>query len=127
MARILVADDNEAVAEIIQQSLEQFGFEVVLALNGQDALEIALSGMVDIALIDILMPPGIDGIAVLRAIREAHLPRHLPVVLLTALPGQDERERGMQAGADAYCVKPMRIAEMVPLLHSLLGDAPPAP
>jgi DNA-binding response OmpR family regulator len=128
MTRVLVAEDNASVAEILQTGLQQSGYEVVLATNGQAALEIALTGNVDIALLDILMPPGISGFDVLRKIREreANLPRHLPVILLTASQNQDEQNHGMQAGADAYRVKPMRLAHLVSLIQSLLPGAPPA-
>jgi|SRR6185437_13464019 len=128
MTRVLVAEDDPPVAEIMQTGLQKSGYEVVLASNGQAALEIALAGSVDIALLDLRMPPGISGIDVVREIREreANSPRHLPVILFTATQDQDEQNRGMQAGADAYRVKPMRLAHLVSLIQSLLPGAPPA-
>jgi DNA-binding response OmpR family regulator len=125
MVRILVAEDVPEMAEVFKRALELGGFTVFVAPDGPTALDIALSGQVDIVLLDIRLP-GRDGISVLRAIRAAALPRHLPVVVLTAFDSPEERARGLAAGADEYYAKPVSMIRLVPHLLDLAHGQHPS-
>jgi CheY-like chemotaxis protein len=115
--RVLVADDVPEIADILSTALRRAGYQVTQAPDGVSALDIVLSGQVDLALLDIRMP-GLDGLSVLRQIRAGGL--MLPVILLTANVTQDEMQHGMRLGADAYILKPFRIADVVALLQRWL-------
>lgn len=131
MARILIAEDMPDIAEILRMGLTHRGFEVVVVADGEAALATALGSAIDLAILDVHMPK-LSGTQVLQRIRAAALPRHLPVIMLTADPSRDARDRGLQAGADGYCIKPFRMAEIFQLIESLLhrpatGVASPTP
>ena len=131
MPRILIAEDMPDIAEILRMGLTHRGFEVIVAIDGEAALAAALGRDIDLAILDVHMPK-MNGTQVLQRIRAAALPRHLPVIMLTADPSKDERARGVQAGADGYCIKPFRMADIIHLIESLLprpatGTAIPTP
>ncbi len=126
MVRILVADDVPEIAEVFKRGLEIAGYTVLTAIDGQTALAIALSGQVDLVMLDIRLPQR-DGISVLQAIRAAPLPRHLPVVVVTAFDTPEERARCIAAGADAFYAKPVSMAKIIPHVQALLNaHRPPA-
>src|SRR5262249_22924418 len=81
-------------------------FDVVTAMNGNDALETIRRTKPDIVLLDVMMP-GIDGIEVCRQIKGDTLTQHIPVVMVTALDQPDDRVRGLEAGADDFLTKPV--------------------
>ena len=122
MSRILVAEDSADIREILQIGLSQKGFEVVLAHDGSQALEIALTGTVDLAILDILMPQ-LSGIEVLHQIRAANM-RQIPVILLSALITRPEQAKGFAAGANAYIIKPFHLTEVVSEVRKLLSAHP---
>lgn len=122
MARILVAEDSADIREILQIGLSQKGFEVVLAQDGSQALEIALAGTIDLAILDILMPK-LNGIEVLHQIRAANM-RQIPVILLSALIAHSEQAKGFAAGANAYIIKPFHLTEVVSEVRKLLQVHP---
>lgn len=122
MDRILVAEDSADIGEILQIGLSQKGFEVVLARDGLQARDIALSGGIDLAILDILMPQ-LSGIEVLRQMRAAPQ-RQIPVILLSALIAPPEQARGFAAGANAYIIKPFHLKEVVGEVRKLLPPHP---
>ncbi len=82
--RVLVVEDDVARANVLQAELEDAGFAVLRAANGDDGLRIAIADKPDIVLLDILLP-GIDGLAVLQKLREDEWGKHVPVIMLTNL------------------------------------------
>jgi two-component system chemotaxis sensor kinase CheA len=101
---VLVVDDALTVRELQRTILERAGFEVRTASDGTDALARLAEAPADLVLSDIEME-GMDGLGLTRAIRDDARWRNLPVVLLTSRSGDDDRRRGLEAGADAYIVK----------------------
>jgi DNA-binding response OmpR family regulator len=101
-ARILVVDDDEALAEMIGIVLRNDGFEPVFCADGGQALEVFRSAKPDLVLLD-LMLPGIDGIEVCRQIRAES---DVPIVMLTAKADTSDVVRGLESGADDYVPKP---------------------
>ncbi|MCW1249424.1 MtrAB system response regulator MtrA [Acaricomes phytoseiuli] len=119
-ARILVIDDDEALAEMIGIVLGNDGFDPFFCADGAAALEAFRAGKPDLVLLD-LMLPGIDGIEVCRQIREES---DVPIVMLTAKSDTADVVRGLESGADDYVPKPFKPAELVARVRARLrpGD-----
>ena len=105
-ASILVVDDMEPNRRLMQAKLEAKYYTVFLAADGPHALECAARQQPDIVLLDVMMP-GMDGYEVCRRLKSNSATRHIPVVMLTALTDQDDRLRGLEAGADDFLSKPI--------------------
>ena len=108
--RILVVEDEPAIAEFVERGLRAAGYAVDCAADGERGERRALGGHYDLVLLDILLP-GKDGLEVLGAIREGD--RHTPVILLTALGEIEDRVRGLDRGATDYVVKPFSMEELL--------------
>ncbi|GAA1820794.1 MtrAB system response regulator MtrA [Nesterenkonia flava] len=115
-ARILVVDDDEALAEMIGIVLRNDGFEPTFCATGDAALEAFRSSKPDLVLLD-LMLPGKDGIEVCREIRDE---ADTPVIMLTAKSDTADVVRGLEAGADDYVPKPFKPAELVARVRARL-------
>ena len=115
-ARILVVDDDEALAEMIGIVLRNDGFDPVFCADGAQALEVFRSSKPDLVLLD-LMLPGMDGIEVCRQIRAES---DLPIVMLTAKSDTADVVRGLESGADDYVPKPFKPAELVARVRARL-------
>ncbi|MBS7807102.1 response regulator [Variovorax sp. PCZ-1] len=119
MHRILVVDDEEAIRKNIERLLSLEGYEVATAPNGQHGLVIARSMLPDIIITDINMP-GMDGFAMLDAIRHHPELDRAIVIMLTAADERDSMRRGMRLGADDYLTKPFRREELLDAINSQL-------
>ena len=111
---ILVAEDNELSAHVLEQSLARQGHRVRLASNGREVLTLAEQGGFDLLLLDVHMPE-LDGFQVVRAVRERELTTggHLPIIALTARSRKVDRERCLAAGMDDFQTKPIRPADLL--------------
>lgn len=117
-SRILIADDNEANLELLSGILTNDGYRVVMARNGNEALNIVRKGLVDVALLDVIMP-GRTGFAACQEIKLDPETRLIPVVLVTSLTDLDDRVHGLLCGADDFLNKPIRKHELLARVHSL--------
>ncbi|MBK6684758.1 MAG: response regulator transcription factor [Deltaproteobacteria bacterium] len=115
--RVLLVEDTVALARSLGQGLEEEGYSVDLAYNGEDGLHLASEINYDAIVLDRMLPR-LDGLTVLRRLRAAG--RRTPVLLLTALGEVDERVGGLDAGADDYLVKPFAFAELLARLRALV-------
>jgi CheY-like chemotaxis protein len=106
MKRILVAEDWPSSRELIRAVLDGVGYEVIEAVDGQDALKKAYSGSFDLIILDLQMPK-IDGFGVLEALRQDVRFAKVPILALTASAMQGDRERAMAAGFSSYIAKPV--------------------
>ncbi|WP_426730284.1 response regulator [Myxococcus faecalis] len=102
--RILVVDDSPLTRELISNLLEAVGYDTVMAADGADALDVLEGTPVDLVVTDLEMP-GMDGLALTRRLKELSARPRLPVVILTTRGGEEDRRRGLAAGADAYVTK----------------------
>ena len=114
--KILVVDDEKRMVRFIQLNLEQDGFQVVTAYNGEEALDQVRTQLPDLVLLDIMMPD-IDGFQVLKKIREVST---VPVIMLTDKGEEDDRVRGLELGADDYITKPFSPRELVSRIKAVL-------
>jgi two-component system, OmpR family, response regulator MprA len=120
--RILVVEDDPRLAATLERVLAAEKYEVEVAGDGHDALRRSRERTFDLVVLDIMLP-GLDGIAVCRRLR-ANGP--IPILLLTALGGTEERVRGLDSGADDYLVKPFAHEELLARVRALLRRAAPS-
>jgi len=104
--KILVVEDNEDNREIFVFRLQQLDFEVLVASNGKEALEIASRSKPDVIFMDLRMPV-MDGWEATRALRQTEWGRDLPVIAVTAHAMKEEREKALNAGCDEFILKPV--------------------
>ena len=119
MTTALIVDDDPDVCDLVAYKLEQSGFEVRRATNGQEALESVATQLPDVVLLDIMMP-GLSGLEVLERWRVEPSTAHLAVLLLTAKAQESDVERGFELGADDYIVKPFSPREVVRRVNAVL-------
>ena len=131
MARgtVLVIDDERDLVNLVRYNLESEGFEVLGALDGESGLKLAMTRSPDLILLDRMMP-GPDGVEVCRRLRREERTAHVPVIMLTARVEEEERVRGLDAGADDYVTKPFSVKELMARVRGRrirwadAGDAP---
>ena len=118
-ARILVADDDEDILNLVALTLEREGYAVIRARDGAEAVDVALHAQPDLLVLDVMMPKQ-DGFAVIRALRGEISTETTPILLLTASVQEHHRERGLDAGADAFVRKPFSPRELLGEIRRLL-------
>ena len=112
---VLVVDDEPTIGEVVSKYLERAGYETRLAADGYEALEAVAESRPDLIVLD-LMLPGIDGLEVMRRVRD----RSTAIILLTAKGEEADRVIGLRLGADDYVVKPFSPAELVARVDAVL-------
>lgn len=118
---ILIVDDEPSIVIPIQFLMEQQGYSVIVAENGEDALDIIHKYKPDLVLLDIMLP-GIDGYEVCEIVRLNPKYRNIKIIFLTAKGREVEIAKGMALGADAYITKPFSNAEVVAKVKELLEE-----
>ena len=116
---VLVADDNDVAQRLCRRVLEKAGYNVLIAVDGLQAVEVALSQHPAMILMDVAMP-GIDGIEAMRQIKAA-IPDQ-PIVIASAHSMASDRERFLAAGADDILSKPFRLADLVAIVARLTAN-----
>ncbi|MCH4564731.1 MULTISPECIES: response regulator transcription factor [Halomonas] len=122
MAKVLVVDDEPNIVLSLEFLMQQAGFEVVTAEDGEGALARVAEGVPDLVLLDISLP-GISGFDVLEQLRADPAHARLPIIMLTAHGREVEREKGMALGADDYITKPFSTQALVEKVKTLLDEA----
>jgi two-component system, OmpR family, response regulator RegX3 len=117
--RILIVEDEPALAESVQYSLTREGFDVVVAPDGEEALDRFRTGSPDLVILD-LMLPRLSGLDVCRIVRGES---SVPIVILTAKDGEADKVAGLELGADDYVTKPFSMRELVSRVRALLRRA----
>lgn len=117
VVKVLVVDDEEALADLVNMALRYEGWEVEIAHSVTEAVEKASSFLPDIAVLDIMLPDG-DGIALMKRLRE--FSPLLPVLFLTAKDAVEDRVQGLTAGGDDYLTKPFSLEELVARIRGIL-------
>ena len=118
-ATIIVAEDEDALATLLQYNLEKEGYRVVLAGDGEEALIVIDEAKPDLLLLDWMLPK-VSGIEVCRRIRQKQETRNLPVLMLTARGEESDRIRGLDTGADDYVIKPFSMTELLARIRAVL-------
>ncbi|MFZ5872281.1 MAG: response regulator transcription factor [Actinomycetota bacterium] len=121
-SRVLVADDDRDIRDLIVFKLQQAGFVVDSAGDGLEALDLARSTRPDLLLLDVMMP-GLSGVDVTRELRADPATARTPVILLTARAQEADVETGFATGADDYVVKPFSPRELLSRVQAVLTRA----
>ncbi|MCX6570981.1 MAG: response regulator transcription factor [Candidatus Aminicenantes bacterium] len=115
--RLLIVEDNRALLKSLRKGLQEEGFTVDAADDGEEGLFLAEHNEYDVVILDLLLPK-LDGLKLLQALRRADIQTH--VLVLTALDAVDETVRGLNTGADDYMTKPFRFEELLARVRALL-------
>jgi two-component system response regulator VicR len=122
-ARILIVDDEPPIVDVLVYNLKRANYEVLVARDGQEALDVAQREQPDLIILDLMLPV-LDGLEVCRALRRQ---RDIPIIMLTARDGEIDRVVGLEMGADDYVVKPFSVRELMARVKSVLRRAAPRP
>ncbi|MDO1558923.1 phosphate regulon transcriptional regulator PhoB [Brevundimonas sp. 2R-24] len=117
--KILVVEDEEALATLLQYNLEKAGYTVDLARDGEEALTQVSEQKPDLVVLDWMLP-AVSGVEVCRRLRGQADTRNLPIVMLTARGEESDRIRGLDTGADDYLTKPFSMAELIARIRAVL-------
>src|SRR5579859_6280238 len=123
-ARILVVEDEEALATLLRYNLEAEGYDVETVIRGDEAETRLKERSPDLLVLDWMLP-GLSGIELCRRLRARPETRQLPIIMLTARGEESEKVRGLATGADDYIVKPFSVPELVARVRALLRRASP--
>ena len=119
---VLVADDDEDILTLVALRFRRSGLEVILARDGEEALELIQTRAPDAAVLDIAMPK-LTGLEVVRRLRDSEATKAIPIVLLTARAADKDVELGLEAGADEYITKPFSPQDLYACVQSVLSTA----
>ena len=122
LAKILIVDDDPDMVELLQTSFTGAGYSVRTATSGSQALATARRSPPDVVLLDLIMPE-VNGFTVCQTLRREPATASVPIILITALPGEFPRMAGLEAGADAYLRKPFDVEDLILRVDELLQPA----
>ncbi|MEO6340977.1 MAG: phosphate regulon transcriptional regulator PhoB [Caulobacteraceae bacterium] len=122
---ILVVEDEDALATLLQYNLDKEGYRVTIATDGEEALMLTAERAPDLVLLDWMLPK-VSGVEVCRRLRARPETRNLPIVMLTARGEESDRVRGLETGADDYVVKPFSMTELSARIRAVLRRIRPA-
>ncbi len=123
MTTVLVVEDEETVQETLAYNLEQEGYNVLTAGDGEEALRLIRSQKPDLVVLDIMLPR-LDGLAVCRLVRKDPEVAHTPIIMLTARGTQGDKMVGLDSGADDYITKPFGLGEFLARVRAVLRRTP---
>ena len=125
MAKILLVEDNEMNRDMLSRRLERRGYEVVIAVDGQQGVDLAQSASPDLILMDMSLPV-IDGWEATRQLKAMEAMKSVPIIALTAHAMSGDREKALEAGCNDYDTKPIELPRLLGKIEALLGSKPPA-
>jgi two-component system cell cycle response regulator DivK len=125
MPKILLVEDNEMNRDMLSRRLERKGYQVVIAVDGQQGVEMSVSEAPEVILMDMSLPV-IDGWEATRQIKANEYTRRIPIIALTAHAMQGDEQKARDAGCDDYDVKPVELPRLLAKIEALLGGTPVA-
>jgi two-component system, cell cycle response regulator DivK len=123
MPKLLLVEDNEMNRDMLSRRLQRRGYEVVIAVDGQEGVALAQSEAPDLILMDMSLPV-MDGWEATRRLKAASETMTIPVIALTAHAMSGDREKAMEAGCDDYDAKPIELPRLLEKIEALLGKQP---
>ena len=120
MPKILLVEDNEMNRDMLSRRLERRGYQVIIAVDGQEGVALAQSQTPDLILMDMSLPV-LDGWEATRQLRAASETRTVPIIALTAHAMQGDREKAIEAGCDDYDTKPVEFQRLLEKIAAILG------
>ena len=122
--RILVVEDDKHISKLVKFNLEKADYDCAVASTGEKALDILKCGVVDLIILDIMLP-GMDGLGVCREIKQQEKLRSIPIIMLTAKGEEVDRIVGLELGADDYMTKPFSPRELILRIKAILKRGKP--
>ncbi|HQT55730.1 MAG TPA: response regulator, partial [Phenylobacterium sp.] len=116
---ILVVEDEDALSTLLQYNLEKEGYDVAVAMDGEEALTQVSERLPDLVVLDWMLPK-VSGIEVCRRLRQRSETRNIPIIMLTARGEESDRIRGLDTGADDYIIKPFAMSELSARIRAVL-------
>lgn len=123
MPRILLVEDNEMNRDMLSRRLQRRGYEVLIAIDGQQGVTMAQSQSPDLILMDMSLPV-LDGWEATRALKSSQRTKEVPIIALTAHAMSTDRERAMEAGCDDYDTKPIELTRLLAKMEALIERFP---
>ena len=121
MAKILLVEDNEMNRDMLSRRLERKGYEVVIAVDGQKAIDLAASVKPDLILMDMSLPV-VDGWEATRRLKADALTKQIPIIALTAHAMAEDERRAREAGCNDYDTKPIELPRLLEKIAAMLGS-----
>ena len=112
MARILLVEDNELNRDMLSRRLKKRGFEITIAIDGQQGIDMAISGKPDLILLDMSLPV-VDGWDAAKALKGNDATKVIPIIALTAHAMAGDKEKALEAGCDDYDTKPVELTRLL--------------
>ena len=125
MLKILIVEDNEMNRDMLSRRLERKGYAIVMAVDGQQGVDMAISELPALILMDMSLPV-IDGWEATRRIKADDRTKHIPVIALTAHAMQGDEQKAREAGCNDYDVKPVELPRLLGKMEALVGVPPAA-
>lgn len=122
MKKILLVEDDEMNRDMLSRRLIKRGYDIVIAVDGEQGVALARSGAPDLVLMDMSLP-GIDGWTATRQLKEDPATKAIPVIALTAHAMAGDREKAFEAGCDDFDTKPVELTRLLEKMDALLGPA----
>lgn len=126
MAKVLIVEDQQSLANQLAEKLRSEGFTVMTAGDGEDGLEKVRAEHPDLIVLDIMLPK-LDGLSLCRIIRRDAATAHIPIIMLTARGSEVDKIVGLESGADDYVVKPLALGEFLARVRAVMRRAPGRP
>jgi len=121
MKKILIVDDQKEVRELVEVTLSLEDYQIFQAKNGEEAVQLARLEKPDLIIMDVMMPGSIDGLEATRILKSNQTTKNCHVIMLTAKGQQDDRDKGLEVGADHYFIKPFSPLELIMKVEKVLG------
>jgi len=121
MTKILLVEDNEMNRDMLSRRLARKGFDVAIAVDGREGVDMAQSGEYDLILMDMSLPE-IDGWEATRQLRVSQGAERVPIIALTAHAMAGDREKALEAGCDDYDTKPIELPRLLSKIEALIGN-----
>ena len=120
MPKILLVEDNEMNSDMLSRRLQRHGYDVIVAVDGEEGIAMAQGDAPDLILMDIGLP-GINGLEAARRIKATPETASIPIIALTAHALAEDREKALNSGCDDYDVKPIKLPRLLEKLQALLA------
>ena len=121
MKKVLIVDDRQEVRELVEVTLRVKEYRIFEASNAKEAIEIVRAEKPDLILMDIMMSEGMDGLEATRILKNDPETKECPIVMLTAKGQKTDLEKGFEAGAEDYIIKPFSPLELIKKVEEILG------
>jgi len=121
MAKLLLVEDNEMNRDMLSRRLQRRGYEVIMAVDGEEAITLTLSEVPDLILMDMSLPL-LDGWEATRRLKAAPQTQSIPILALTAHAMEGDRDKAIEAGCDDYDSKPIEFPRLLAKIQTLLGE-----